>query len=237
MRHRRWVIAAALLAFAAVAPVTAPAAAAPEPWWATRWWCDANDPLPHDDMTDQQMEDEERFYPEPKGRLTRADCRRLTKALVAARRYAMQFPTAADARRGGFRMIVPYVHGMGAHYVGPQGIGGTIDPRRPNFLLYGGNGPDAPLVGLMWIAFSGDAPPADGLPGRNDHFHRHGDLCMVNGLIIAEGLTDEECAEQGGFNIDTSSLWMLHAWNIPGWKYKPDVFRPHHPRLEHEPPT
>jgi hypothetical protein len=200
------------------------------------WYCNANDTLPMTDMTDQQMMDEATFYPMMKGRLSNRDCRALSDDLRAARRYANQFPTAADAIAGGFHMIVPYVHGMGAHYIGPDGIPLTVNPQRPNFLLYGGNGPDAPLVGLMWLVNSGQAPPPDGLPGGNDHWHRHSRLCLSGGLVVGDGLPDATCSAVGGINLDTSNLWMLHAWFIPGWYYKPDVFRPHHPMLMDMPP-
>ncbi len=201
-----------------------------------RWYCTANDPLPMTDMSEQQMMDEANFYPDMKGPISRSDCRQLTSDLRAAREYAMQFPTAGAAIAGGFHMIVPYVHGMGAHYIGPDGIPSTVNEKRPNFLLYGGNGPDAPLVGLMWLVNSGQAPPASGLPGGNDHWHRHPRLCLTGGLVVGDGLTDQACSAVGGLNLDTSNLWMLHAWYVPGWTYRPDVFRPHHPMLMDMPP-
>jgi hypothetical protein len=201
------------------------------------WWCTADDPLPMTDMTMQMMMDEATFYPQPKGTLSHRDCAHLTQDLRAARAYAMQYPTAADAVAAGFTMLVPYVHGMGAHYLGPQGISTSFDPRRPNFLMYGGNGPNAPLVGVMWLVDSGSAPPPVGLPGGNDHWHRHMLLCMVHGIIVAEDLTNAACAAMGGVNLDTSHLWMNHGWIIPGWEYRPDVFRMHHPDLGMTPPA
>lgn len=194
------------------------------------WWCTADDPMPMP-HSDDDME----HYHDPKGPLSKADCRSLTADLREARRYALQFPTAADAVAAGFRMIVPYLEGMGAHYIGPSGFG-VWNATRPNFLLYGGNGGDAPLVGLMWIVRSAGMPP-EGFAGGNDHFHRHQALCMVNGLIVAEGLTDAQCAARGGFNVDMRALWLLHVWFVPGWQYKPDVFRAHHPELGPVPPA
>ena len=201
------------------------------------WYCNANDPLPMTDMSDQQMMDEATFYPDMKGPISGSDCRALATDLLAARHYASHFPTAADAVKGGFHMIVPYVEGMGAHYVGPNGIGTTINPKVPNFLLYGGNGPNAPLVGLMWLVNSGQAPPAVGLPGGNDHWHRHMALCFVGGLVVGDGLADAQCAGMGGTNVNTSNLWMLHAWFVKGWQYRPDVFRPHVPAMTATPPA
>jgi hypothetical protein len=233
MRRSLFTVALAAAACAATLVSVPSASATTSPWFEQRWWCDANDPLPPDHMTEQQAADEAQFYPEAKGQLSRRDCRRLSYGLVAARRYAMQYPTAADAYAAGFRMIVPFVDGMGAHYIGPDGITATADPRRPNFLLYGGNESDSPLVGLMWLVASGQAPPADGLPGGNDHWHRHMRLCLVRGLVVGEDLTNAQCRALGGFNLDTSNLWMLHAWVVPQWKYRPDVFRPHHPHVGH----
>jgi len=219
--------------FVGAAANAAPAAASSS---RHHWYCTATDTLPMTDMSDQQMADEANFYPEMKGTLSRRDCRELHEDLTAAREYASQFPTAGAAVAGGFKMIVPYVHGMGAHYIGPVGIPTTVDPKQPNFLLYGGNGPDAPLVGLMWLVSSGQAPPADGLPGGNDHWHRHSRLCLAGSLVVGDGLTDAACSAMGGLNLDTSGLWMLHVWYVPGWLYRPDVFRPHHPMLMDMPP-
>ncbi len=199
-------------------------------------WCKAYDKLPMDDMTKQMMIDEMTFYPAKKHDLSRPNCQRVVPDLVASLQYAMRFPTAADAVRGGFHMIAVYLKGQGAHYIGPEGFGTTFNRKRPNFLLYGGNSPSAPLVGMMWLINSGQQPPIYGLAGNNDHWHRHGLVCMVRGVIVAEGLTNETCAALGGSNIDISSLWMLHAWIVPGYTYPPDIFRPHVPFLTDTPP-
>lgn len=225
------VLVSVVSTFAAVSSASAMAS----PQYRSRWWCNADDPMPMDDMTEAQMMDEATFYPDMKGPLSRSDCRELTGHLRRAKRFAFQYPTAQDAVAAGFRMIVPYVPGMGAHYMDPARLG-VWDPDRPNFLLYGGNGSNAPLVGLMWIVNSGGAPP-QGFSGGNDHFHRHEKLCLVGGLIVAEGLSDAQCAAMGGANLDVSGLWMLHAWLVPGWEYRDDVFRPHHPDLGWPPPA
>jgi hypothetical protein len=201
------------------------------------WFCTADDPLPMDDMTEQQMMDEATFYPEMKGPLNTTDCKALRRDLRAARSFALQYPTAAEAVAGGFRFIAPYVHGQGAHYISSEGIGSTIDPTKPNLLLFGGNSPNARLVGMAWIVNSGQAPPPVGLPGNNDHWHRHMSLCFANGIVVGDGISDAACSARGGSNIDTSNLWLLHAWRIQDWLYMPDVFRPHHPRLMDTPPT
>jgi hypothetical protein len=215
------------------ASISAPAVgAAPRPWF-----CNANDPLPMDDMTEQQMMDEETFYPEMKGALSATDCLALRKDLRAARRFALQHSTPAKAVAGGFRFIAPYVRGQGAHYISSAGPTTTIDPTKPNLLLFGGNSANARLVGMGWIANSGQAPPAVGLPGGNDHWHRHMSLCFANGIVVGDGISNSACSARGGVNLDVSNLWLLHVWTISDWLYRPDVFRPHHPRLTDTPPT
>ncbi len=202
------------------------------PAQAHRAWCNFSDTLPMTDMSDQQMMDEMDFYPMMKHNLGAKECSKVVVDLVSAKRYGLQFRTAGAAIAAGYHMVAPYVPGQGAHYMGPQGFSSTFDPMIPNFLLFGGNGPNAPLVGLMWLVQSGQQPPTAGLPGGNDHWHRHGMVCMVNGIIMAENISDAACAAMGGVNIDISSLWMLHAWIVPGYEYLPDVFRPHVPFLK-----
>jgi hypothetical protein len=215
-----------------VGVIAAPAAGA-----ATGGWiCNPNDPLPMTDMSEQQMMDEETFYPEMKGTLSASDCRAVKTDLRASRRFARRYSTPAKAIAGGFRFIAPYVRGQGAHYLSSTGITSTIDPTKPNFLLFGGNSSNARLVGMGWIVNSGQAPPA-GLPGGNDHWHRHMSLCFANGIVVGDGISNAACSARGGANVDTSNLWLLHAWMIPGWLYKPDTFRPHHPMLMDTPPT
>ena len=147
------------------------------------------------------------------------------------------YPTAAKAVAGGFRFLAPYVHGQGSHYLSASGITSTIDPTKPNLLLFGGNSPASRLVGMAWIVNTGQAPPVDGLPGGNDHWHRHQSLCLANGIVVGDGISETACAALGGTNLNTSNLWLLHAWFIPKWLYQPDVFRPHHPMLTDTPPT
>jgi hypothetical protein len=194
-------------------------------------WCKFYDTLPMTGMSPRQMMDEMTFYPMMKQNLSPSVCAQVVADLVPARAYAMQYPTAADAMAAGYHMLAPYSPGQGAHYMGPQGFGTTFDPTTPNFLLYGGNTPSAPLVGIMWLVNSGQQPPNPGYPGGNDHWHRHFNVCFVGGIIVAEEIGAKACAAMGGGVLNISNLWMLHAWILPGKEYKPDIFRPHVPFL------
>jgi hypothetical protein len=165
-----------------------------------------------------------------KGMLSWDDCLTLSQHFDAAQQYAMQWPTRGDAERAGWTATVNYAMGMGTHHALGNPLQGSFDPDRPNFLQYGGNSSDAKLVGMSWYVNSGpDAPPA-GFPGNNDWWHTHEYLCISNstGLVIRDG----SClAGMNGTTVYLGNYWMVHAWIIPGWMYRPDVFIGHHPCL------
>src|SRR5262249_22110143 len=146
------------------------------------------------------------------------------------KRFEMQYPTAADAMAAGYYLIAPWVMGQGAHYTTPGGMVAAFDPNHPNYLLYDGNTPEAPLVGVAWVVPSGSTPPA-GFPGLNDHWHRHHIFCFVGQVIVGEDISDQACASMGGYQVDASGVWLLHAWVLPGWEWNLDVFRAHNPNI------
>ncbi len=165
-----------------------------------------------------------------KGPLSWADCLELSQDLDAAQQYAMQWPTRAAAEAAGWKASVNYAMGMGTHHALGNPLAGTFDPKKPNFLQYDGNGPNAKLVGMSWYVNNGpDAPPA-GFPGNNDWWHTHEYLCIskTTGLVIRDG----KCAAgQNGTTVYLGNFWMVHAWIIPGWTWEHDVFIGHHPCL------
>ena len=59
-----------------------------------------------------------------------------------ARSVAAQYPTVADAERGGYRKSTVYVPCIGAHYTNIP-LAATFDPAAPSELLYDGTTPDA----------------------------------------------------------------------------------------------
>jgi hypothetical protein len=124
----------------------------------------------------------------------------------------------------------------------PGGFTQAFDPAKPPLLIYGGNEPDAPLVGTGFI-FVGDSPP-EAYTGGNDWWHLHTKLCV--GLpfdqsvkIDAEELSDEQCRALGGTpqllfprsDGKPGGVWLLHMWMIPSYEYKPDMFVSGHPCL------
>jgi hypothetical protein len=119
------------------------------------------------------------------------------------------------------------------------GFGGPFDPASPQFLIYGGPDPDAPLVGVAFAFFGGGNPP-EAYTGGNDWWHLHTKVCFgSNGTVLAgaEEVSDEQCTALGGRNrsigapggsptgpAGATGIWLLHVWMAPPYEYKPDIF-------------
>ncbi len=109
-------------------------------------------------------------------------CARLADELAISRKTALQYPTAADAVRAGWRKVTGYVPGIAAHYMNFKLVDGTFKIDEPEMILYDGDGDDAKVVGLSYyLVHDGDAEPTQGFTGDNDHYHRHIGLCVNKG--------------------------------------------------------
>ena len=151
-----------------------------------------------------------------------------------ARAVVAQFPTVADALKGGYRMSVVYVPCIGAHFTNTA-YAGAFDPKHPSELLYDGATPNAKIVGLSYLLFHPGGAPA-GFAGPNDHWHQHtfnGGLCMsAAGVVIGgEQTSVAQCAARGGRKASLQDIWMLHDWVVPGWECSWGVFAPECPEL------
>jgi hypothetical protein len=159
----------------------------------------------------------------------------LAVQLVAARSTAMQYPTVAAATQAGYILAGEFTPGAGAHYVSINrsagsylGHASTLDPANPLALIYEGTAPTSRIVGLMYGAFTAAAP--EGFAGPNDHWHRHTNLCVTfdKGTIGIPFPPDSNVkksacdALHGQFMRET--LWMVHAWVVPGWDSPQGVF-------------
>src|SRR3954453_12872457 len=167
--------------------------------------------------------------------LTPAQRQDLANELVVARASALQYPTVADATKSGYILAGKFTPGAGAHYISLSGSAAsylgqtkTVDPAHPLALIYDGIAPTSRVVGLMYGSFATAAP--SGFAGPNDHWHRHTNLCITfdKGKIGIPYPPDSDVkksdcdALHGQFMRET--LWMVHAWIVPGWDSPEGVF-------------
>jgi hypothetical protein len=163
--------------------------------------------------------------------------------LVQAREAAAKYPTVKEAKAAGMVLAGGMAPGVGAHYqlmsaetlkgLNPDG---TVNASYPGSFIYGGTADDAPIVGLMYMSMTSDVAP-EGFAGPNDHWHRHTNLCIRygNGRIevpfaVDGDVTKAQCDEvQGRFMERT--IWMVHAWVVPGWESPKGVFSHDNPNV------
>jgi hypothetical protein len=153
-----------------------------------------------------------------------------------------RYPTAADAEKAGWHKATTNLKGIASHYLrggvgGFISIDGTFDVRDPEILLYNGEGPDAPIAGVSYLA---DGPDPAGFAGKWDVWHRHQAVCFARGLVIGEidghegsriDMTREACTAEGGLSFPLANLTMLHVWMKPGFESSSGVFSHDHPKL------
>ena len=166
----------------------------------------------------------------------------LGRQLTEARAAESKFPTAGDAKKAGMMLAGGAAPGVGAHYqtmsaAALRGIeaDGTVDPSAPSSYIYQGTTDDAPIVGLMYTAFGDTAP--EGFAGPNDHWHRHSNVCLkfADGKIDVpvapdQDVTKQQCDSLGG-KFMAKTVWMVHAWVVPGWESPRGVFSHANPNL------
>lgn len=159
----------------------------------------------------------------------------LAGQLSAARDAAMMYPTVADAEGAGYRLVGgAYGPGAGAHYIGfGGGAFGAFDAAHPPTLIYDGVSPTARIVGLMYLGIGQEGTAPEGFAGPNDHWHRHSGVCQKAGRVIFPvdaDVTEEQCTAKGGSYMATT-IWMVHAWVVPGWDSSSGVFSHENPNL------
>ncbi len=156
--------------------------------------------------------------------------------LVAARDFALRYPTVSDATKAGFIVAGGFAPGVGAHYVGIAGAAsGVFDASKASTLIYDGTSPTSRIVGLMYLGGAAQAP--EGFAGPNDHWHRHSGVCtkFSAGKIEVPFPADSDvtkamCDAQKGIFMNRTT-WMVHAWVVPGWESPSGVFSHDNPNL------
>ncbi len=173
--------------------------------------------------------------PQPWHAMTdQAQCDALASELALARDTALKYPTVADAKKGGWVQVTPYVPGIAAHFMNFKLVDGTFSIEEPEMILYDGTGDDASVIGLSYyIIHPGSAEPTQGFTGNNDHYHRHDGLCVDETGVIGDSTTTEEaCAARGGRKANGQADWMSHAWVVPGCESPWGVFSGASPILD-----
>jgi hypothetical protein len=176
-------------------------------------------------------------------RVQYADLPKRTQAqLDVVRRIIERYPTAAVAEKAGWHRATTNLKGIAAHYM-RNGVAGfiTIDDKfdvgDPEILLFDGEGPNAPIVGVSYLV-NGAAPAA--FSGKWDVWHNHQAVCFAGGYVIGElgghadseiNMTPQQCAAKGGTQFPIANLNMLHVWMKPGFASSAGVFSHDHPRL------
>jgi hypothetical protein len=159
----------------------------------------------------------------------------LNQQLLEAQQAALRYPTVADAKRAGMILAGGMAPGVGAHYQlmsasTLQGVNadGSINAAHPASWIYASTADNAPVVGVMYVSMT--INPPSGFAGPNDHWHQHSNVCVqyTDGKITVpfaadSSVTPQECANVHGFFMKRT-VWMVHAWVIPGWQSPQGVF-------------
>jgi hypothetical protein len=175
--------------------------------------------------------------------LTRDQQTLLAYQLVAARAAAMQYPTVADATKAGMIVAGGFAPGSGAHYINYRyalsdvNADGTVNAAHPGTLIYDGTSPTSRVIGVMYTALGTPTPP-QGFAGLNDHWHRHANVCtkFAGGMIQVpfpadSDITKAQCDAVGGMFMK-QTVWMVHAWVVPGWESPQGVFSHDNPDVK-----
>jgi hypothetical protein len=212
---------------------------------AVPWWCTSTEEIP---VTSGPAVGSVDYYAGThKAPLSWDDCKTESAAFDAAKAYALQWPTAADATAAGWRMATPYVPGMGTHHIrggitpamlasptfdrmnpnlDSAGLDDVFDPTTPEVLQFDGNTPAAKLVGFDYYVRTSTGLPPAGFPGNNDWWHIHPWICFrtSDASMIAFNTTDANCSSINGINVNMSNYYMLHVWVLDDMTFEPDVF-------------
>jgi hypothetical protein len=170
--------------------------------------------------------DHEHGGPETTVPLDPSDLSRFNEQWRDARAAVPGLDSAGEATAAGYTRAALPVSGIGTHWVNWTLIDAPFDPARPAMLLFDERGDSPVLVGFSYWIHSAAEP--DGFAGPNDSWHRHTNLCIVNGWVDRERSSPAACA---GRVLAGSDLWMLHAWVVPGWENRWGDFAVHNPAL------
>jgi|TARA_R110002073_G_scaffold73972_5_gene180733 5'-nucleotidase len=153
--------------------------------------------------------------------LTQEECIGFSLQLDIAERKARKFPTLADFELAGAEKITASMPvGTGEAYSLAGVDTATFTPTAPQALLYDGTGPEAQLVGVMWII---DGALPNGFPGDRDQWISTGPSQWALPAWIIRGYQNQPnvfaashpCLEVGVVLGSTLDACYLEAHPVP----------------------
>ena len=93
---------------------------------------------------------------------------------------------------------------------------------HPMMFIYDGTDRSAKMAGFMYYSTSANEPA--GLPGENDFWHYHTNVCLkpaADGIDAPLGadrsVAPNMCTALGGSTM-AKTQWMVHVWTAPGYE-------------------
>jgi hypothetical protein len=166
----------------------------------------------------------------------------LDAQLAVTRTLIERYPTVAAAEAAGYDRVGPFLPGLGAHFIPPDGdyVNGAITESElvGPLLVFDGTEPDAALAGFMYVAVNQGTEP-EGFAGPNDHWHYHENVCLVDRpdggfdtpFVADQDVTEEMCTTIGGRFVPLIQH-MVHVWVVPGYESRDGLFSDVNPALD-----
>jgi hypothetical protein len=129
-----------------------------------------------------------------------------TRADIA--RYQDLSVALADGYRASTATTAPTVHYVNPRY---QRDGLTLDPEKPEALVYANTAHGPMLLGAMFIWPKGKSPPPD-FGGSLAEWHVHTNGCFTVNAIIDGLASPYGTCPIGSVNVETPA--MLHVWTV-----------------------
>jgi hypothetical protein len=163
-------------------------------------------------------------------KLSPADQAKVDELLAVSRDVARKYPTLGIAIDAGARRAGPFAPGLGIHYTAPwlgqgfnpDGVMDKNDMAHPMMFIYDGTDRSAKMAGFMYYSTSANEPA--GLPGQNDFWHYHTNVCLkpaADGIDAPLGadrsVAPNMCTALGGSTM-AKTQWMVHVWTAPGYE-------------------
>lgn len=140
--------------------------------------------------------------------------RAAAQLLLAQTRLGTQpYRDLAVAQAAGYKFVTPPDQPI-VHYVNPAFLvsGDTLNPERPESLIYGNSSKGPILLAAMYIAHRiGQAGPDIG--GPLTPWHSHSNLCFSTQTNVIDAFTDKNGNCPAG-SISSGTPEMLHVWVV-----------------------